>query len=64
MEQFQNQILVDTSFRLFISLSRIIDEDYHQEQKQFPSHMESKLKIMMKRKKKELGIRTEQSQNY
>ena len=64
MEQFQNQILADTSFRLFISLSRIIDEDYRQEQKRFPSHVESKLKIMIERKKKELGIRTEQSQNY
>ncbi|MDE6086879.1 MAG: sel1 repeat family protein [Oscillospiraceae bacterium] len=64
MEQFQNQVLADTSFRLFISLSKIIDEDYRQEQKRFPSHVESKLKIMIERKKKELGIRTEQSQNY
>lgn len=64
MEQFQNQILADASFRLFIGLSRIIDEDYHQEQKRFTSHVESKLKIMIERKKKELDIRTEQSQNY
>ena len=64
MEQFQNQVLADTSFRLFVGLSRIIDEDYHQEQKRFPSHVKSKLKIMIERKKKELDIRIEQSQNY
>ncbi|MDE6707456.1 MAG: hypothetical protein K2K06_05420 [Oscillospiraceae bacterium] len=52
MEQFQNQMLADTSFRLFIGLSKIIDEDYHQEQKRFPSHAESKLKNMIKRKKR------------
>ena len=57
MEQHQSQVLADTSFGLFVSLSRIIDENYHQEQKQLPSHVESKLKSMIERKKKELGIK-------
>lgn len=64
MQEYQNQVFADISFRLFIGLSKIIEEDYHQEQKQLSSHVESKLKNMMERKKKELGIRTEQSQNY
>ena len=64
MQEHQNQILAETSFRLFVGLSRIIDENYHQEQRWLPSHVESKLKEMIERKKKELGIKNEYSQNY
>lgn len=64
MQEHQNQMFAETSFRLFVGLSRIIDENYHQEQKQLPSHVESKLKEMIERKKKELGIKNEHSQNY
>ena len=64
MQEHQNQILAGTSFRLFVGLSRIIDENYHQEQKQLPFHVESRLKEMIERKKEELGIKNEHSQNY
>ncbi|MDE5753508.1 MAG: relaxase MobL [Oscillospiraceae bacterium] len=66
MEQFQNQVLADTSFRLFVGLSRIIDEDYHQEQKKMGSHVDSKLKWIIQKKKQEIGIREslDHTQNY
>ncbi|MBE6877397.1 MAG: sel1 repeat family protein, partial [Ruminococcus sp.] len=62
MQEHQNQMFAETSFRLFVGLSRIIDENYHQEQKQLLSYVESKLKEMIERKKKELGIKSEHSQ--
>ena len=68
LEQSENfnaeKELTDTSFKLLVGLSRIIEEDYHQEQKTLPAHVDSKLKKMIEQKKKELGIKTEQSQNY
>ena len=47
MQKYQNQMFADTSFRLFVRLSRIIDENYQQEQTQLPFHVESKLKEMI-----------------
>ena len=60
--QKQNQMLADTVFSLFVNISRIINENYQQEQKQLASHVESKLKSIIERKKKELGIKEEQGQ--
>jgi|GEM_PF-6928897 len=56
------QMLADTAFSLFVNLSRMIDENYQQDQKQLASHVESKLKSIIERKKKELGIKEEQGQ--
>ena len=64
MQEHSNQAFAEISFGLFVGLSRIIDENYQQEQKHLPSHVESKLKEMIARKKKELGIKNEHSQNY
>ena len=62
MQEHSNQAFAEISFILFVNLSRIINENYQQEQKQLASHVESKLKSMIERKKKELGIREEQGQ--
>ena len=66
MEQFQNQVLADTSFKLFVGLSRIIDEDYYQEQKKMRFHVDSKLKRIIQKKKQEIGIKdsSDHIQNY
>ncbi|MDE6730195.1 MAG: relaxase MobL [Oscillospiraceae bacterium] len=62
MEQHQNQILADTSFGLFVNLSRIINDNYQQEQKKLQSHVDSKLKRIIQKKKQELGIRESSNQ--
>ncbi|MDE5754796.1 MAG: relaxase MobL, partial [Oscillospiraceae bacterium] len=66
IEQHQNQMLADTTFNLFVNLSKVIEEDYDYTGKKIQSQVDSKLCRMIRRKKMELGIKDEQSpvQNY
>ena len=61
MEQYQNQILADTVFSLLVNLSRVIEEDYDRTGRIMHSHVDSKLRRIIQQKKKELGIKENQS---
>ena len=58
----EDQMLAETSCKLLINLSRIIHEDYQQEQKKLQSHVDGKLKRMIQKKKQELGIKESSEQ--
>ncbi len=66
IEQYQNQMLADTTFSLFVNLSRVIREDYDRTERIMQSHVDSKLRRIIRRKKQELGIKEESTptQNY
>lgn len=61
-EKFENEMLADTVFSLFVNLSRCIEDDYNRSQKNMRSVAESRLRRMIRKKKEELGIREENSQ--
>ncbi len=61
-EKFENEMLVDTIFSLFVNLSRCIEDDYNRSQKNMQSMADSRLRRMIRKKKEELGIKEENSQ--
>lgn len=67
-EKFENEMLANTIFSLFINLSRCIEDDYHHKFKSGRKMIDSKLRRVIQEKKQSLGIRNEQSitqeQNY
>ena len=60
-EQFEKKISSEVVAGLFIGLSRILDEDYSDKAKKL-SQADSKLRAMLSRKKRELGIKEESTQ--
>ena len=60
-EQFEKKMASEAVAGLFIGLSRIFDEDYLDKAKKL-SQADSKLKAMLSRKKRELGIKEESTQ--
>lgn len=62
-EKFENEVLADTVFSLFVNLSRCIEVDYNRSQKNMRSMADSRLRKMIRKKKEELGIREENVQN-
>lgn len=63
-EKFENEVLADTVFNLFVNLSRCIEDDYNRSQKNMRSVADSRLRRMIRKKKEELGIKEENSQQY
>ena len=67
-EQFENEILANTIFSLFVNLSRCIDDDYHHKFQSGRKMIDSKLRRVIQEKKQSLGIKNEESitqeQNY
>lgn len=59
MEDYQNRMLTDTVFGLFMNVGRIIEEDYDRTGRVIHSKVESKLRRAIRRKKMELGIKDE-----
>ncbi len=62
-ERFENEVLADTVFNLFVNLSRCIEDDYNRSQKNMRSMADSRLRKMIQKKKEELGIKEENGQN-
>ena len=62
-ERFENEVLADTIFSLFVNLSRCIEDDYNRSQKNMRSLADSRLRKMIQKKKEELGIKEENGQN-
>lgn len=61
-EKFENEVLADTVFNLFVNLSRCIEDDYNRSQKNMRSVVDSRLRRMIRKKKEELGIKEENGQ--
>lgn len=58
-EKFENEVLADIVFNLFVNLSRCIEDDYNRSQKNMRSVADSRLRRMIRKKKEELGIKEE-----
>lgn len=61
IEQFENEMLANTIFSLFVNLSRCIEDDYHHKFQSGRKMIDSKLRRVIQEKKQSLGIRNEQS---
>ncbi len=59
MEQRENAAFASTIFGLFVSLSRMIEDDYNRSHKKLQSKVDSKIQRMIRKHKQELGIRDE-----
>ena len=64
ISKFENVLLANTIFSLFVSLSRCIEDDYEQKYKSVRRTVDSRLRRMIKQKKLSLGIKEEQAQSY
>lgn len=64
ISKFENDLLVNTIFSLFVSLSRCIEDDYEQKYKSVRQTVDSRLRRMIRQKKLSIGIKDEQAQNY
>lgn len=59
MEQYENAMIANTVFGLFVNLSRCIEEDYAQKYQSVRRTVDRKLKQMILKKKQELGVKEE-----
>lgn len=62
-ENFENEILANTIFSLFVNLSRCIEDDYHHKFQSGRKMIDSKLRRMMQQKKQALGLKNEHGQS-
>lgn len=65
-EQFENEMLANTIFSLFVNLIRCIEDDYHSKFQSGRKMIDSKLRRMIQEKNQALGIKQEhgQTQDY
>lgn len=63
-EKFENEVLADIVFSLFVNLSRCIEDDYNRSQKNMRSVADSRLRRMIRKKKEELGIKEDCLQQH
>lgn len=61
IEQFENEMLANTIFSLFVNLSRCIEDDYHHKFQSGRKMIDSKLRRMIQEKKQSLGIKNEKT---
>ena len=59
ISKFENDLLVNTIFSLFVSLSRCIQDSYDNDRKDLPSIVDRKLMRVIRKKKMELGEKEE-----
>lgn len=60
-EQFENEMLADTIFSLFVNLSRCIEDDYHHKFQSGRKMIDSKLRKVIQEKRRSLGIKNEKN---
>lgn len=60
-EQFENEMLANTIFSLFVNLSKCIEDDYHRKLQSGRKMIDSKLRRVIQEKKQSLGIKNEQN---
>ena len=61
---FENTMLANTIFALFVNLSRCIEDDYRRSYRSIRMSADKKLRHMINEKKHALGIKEEQGQGY
>ena len=59
ISKFENVLLANTIFSLFVSLSRCIEDDYEQKYKSVRRTVDSKLRRIIQKKKQEVGLKKE-----
>ncbi len=64
MDKFENAMLANTIFSLFVNLSRCIEDDYVQKYKSVRQTADSRLRRMIRQKQQTLGMKDYQSQHY
>lgn len=60
-EQFENEMIANTIFSLFVNLSRCIEDDYYHKFQSGRKMIDSKLRRVIQEKKQSLGIKNEQN---
>ena len=60
-EKFENEMLANTLFSLFVNLSRCIEDDYHRKFQSGRKMIDSKLRKVIQERKQSLGIKNEQT---
>ena len=63
-EDYENAMLTNSIFGLFISLSRMIEDDYSRSQNKMQSKVDRKLRRLISQKKEELGIKSDDTMQY
>lgn len=63
-ENYERAMLTNTVMSLFANLSRIIEDDYMRSHRKLSSHVDKKLKQMIRRKKEELGIKSDSTMHF
>ena len=63
-EQFENEMLSNTIFSLFVNLSRCIEGDYHHKFQSGRKMIDSKLRRVIQEKKQSLGIKDDLTQDF
>lgn len=61
-EEYENVMLTNTIFSLFVNLSKCISEDYHQKFRSGRLSVDRKLRRMIQEKKQALGLKEEHAQ--
>lgn len=64
IEEFENAMLANTIFGLFVNLSRCIEDDYAQKYKLVRRTVDSRLRRMIHRKKQLLGMKEDFSHSF
>ena len=59
ISKFENDLLANTIFSLFVSLSRCIEDDYEQKYKSVRQTVDSRLRRAIQKKKQDMGLRAE-----
>ena len=59
ISKFENVLLANTIFSLFVSLSRCIEDDYEQKYKSVRQTVDSRLRRIIQKKKQDMGLRAE-----
>ena len=59
ISKFENVLLANTIFSLFVSLSRCIEDDYEQKYKSVRQTVDSRLRRAIQKKKQDMGLRAE-----
>lgn len=59
ISKFENDLLANTIFSLFVSLSRCIEDDYEQKYKSVRRTVDSRLRRIIQKKKQEVGLKKE-----
>ena len=63
IEQFENTMIANTIFGMFINLSRCIEEDYAQKYKSVRRTVDNKLRRMISQKKQSIGMKEDFTQS-